>query len=220
MVPESIDVGFSIRPVSTATPFLAPPYPALTMSTHHYLGTMKTSILILAGILLAPVAKPQSIVTTYDGHPGSRNVRVIHYDDRFLFLSRDYGDHRDAHGNTSPGFFIHSKVKGRWLQILQVSTKDGKFGKSYSNDRGKMKPLIMAPVMWDFTAYADKPWIDLPIKTSGFITFPDRIEFDEKSDRYKLSFHTDWKIESVATVLYINRKDLNEQFDKFAPEPQ
>jgi hypothetical protein len=76
----------------------------------------------------------------------------------------------------------------------------------------------MSSVSWDFTAYTNKAWIDLPLKTSGSIAFPEKIEFDEAGDCYRLSFFTSWKIQSAATILYVSRKDLLEQFDKI-PKP-
>lgn len=174
---------------------------------------MRESILILAAAILPAVLYAQSVITKIDS-PGTRNTSVVHYDENFLFLARNYGDHRDFHGNTELGFFVHSKAHDRWLQILQVSTKDAKFGKSHSDNPEENKRLMMSSVGWDFTAYTNKSWIDFPLKTSGSIAFPDKIELDAKGDRYKMSFFTSWKIESAVTILYISRKDLSEQFDK------
>jgi len=165
---------------------------------------MRTSILILAVAGLQVVLCAQTVVTKSDS-PGARNTSVVYYDDRFLFLGRHYGDHRDFGGNTKPGFFVHSKAHDRWLQILQVSTKDAKFGKTLTGvgSRGG----------WDFTAYTNKSWIDLSL-TEDSIGFPDKIELDATGDRYKMSFFTSWKIESAASVLYVSRKDLSDRFDK------
>lgn len=174
---------------------------------------MQTSILIFVIVTLPAALSAQFIVTKADS-PGTRNTSIAHYDDRFLFLARSYGDHRDFHGNTEPGFFVHSKAHDRWLQILQVSTKDAKFGKSHSDNPKENKRLMMSSVGWDFTAYTNKSSIHLPLKTSGSIAFPEKIELDATGDRYKMSFFTSWKIESVVTVLYVSRKDLSEQFDK------
>ena len=150
---------------------------------------MRTSILIFAITTLPAVLCAESVVTKADS-PGTRNTSVVHYDDRFLFLARNYGDHRDFHGNTEPGFFVHSKAHDRWLQILRVSTKDAKFGKSQSDNPEENKRLMKSSVGWDFTAYTNKSWIDLPLKTSSSIAFPDKIELDATGDRYKMSFFT------------------------------
>ena len=176
---------------------------------------MRTSFFVLAIAFLSAVASAQTLVTK-DASPGSRNVRVVYYDNNFLFMARDHGDHRDFGGNTEPGLFVHSKAHDRWLQILQVSTKDGKFGKSQSDDPEESKRLRTASVGWDFTGFAKKSSIDLPLKTSGSIAFPEKIELDATADRFKLSFFTTWEIESAATRLYLSRKDLKEQFDKLS----
>src|SRR4051812_36116587 len=101
---------------------------------------MRTNALVLAIAFLPAVASAQALVTK-DASPGSRNVRVIFYDGDFLFMARDYGNHRDIGGNTEPGLFVHSKARDCWLQILEVPTKDGKFGKSQSDDPEENKRL-------------------------------------------------------------------------------
>lgn len=175
--------------------------------------TMRTSLLFFALANLPAVSQAQSVVAKSD-FPGTRNTSVVHYDDRFLFLARNYGDRRDVGGNTEPGLFVHSKAHDRWLRIQQIATKDAKFSKSYSDDPDENKRLMMSSVGWDLTPCASKSWVDLPLKASGALAFPDKIEYDEQRDSYKLSFFTSWKIESVVTVLYVNRKDLIEQFNK------
>ena len=172
-------------------------------------------VLFLVAVSFSAMADAQSVFTK-DASPGSRNTRVVYYDNNFLFMARDNGDHRDFSGNTEPGFFVHSKAHDRWLQILQVSTTDGKFGKSQSDDPEESKRLQTASVGWDFTSYVKKSSIDLPLKTSGSIAFPEKIELDATADRFQLSFFTTWKIESAATRLYVSRKDLTEQFDKLS----
>lgn len=170
---------------------------------------------ILAVAVLPAVAFAQSVVTMA-ASPGTRNIRVVYYDKDFLFLARNYGDHRDFGGSTEPGLFVHSKAHDCWLQVSQLSTKDAKFGKSESDNPDERKRLMLSSVVWDFTAYAKKSLIRLPLKTSGSIEFPENIEFDEKTDRFKMSFFTSWKIASAVTSLYVSRKDLIEQFVKIA----
>jgi hypothetical protein len=175
--------------------------------------TMRICLSILAVAILPAVLCAQSVITKINS-PGTRNTNVIYSDDSFRFLMRHHGSRRDIGGNTEPGFFVHSKAHNGWLQILQVSTKDAKFGKSHSDDPDEDKRLRQSSVGWDFTAFTNKAWIVLPLQTSGSIAFPDKIEFDYTTSRYKLSFFTSWKIESAVTVLYVSRKDLREQFDK------
>ena len=72
----------------------------------------------------------------------------------------------------------------------------------------------MRQVRFDFTAYTNRPWIEVPLKASGAIWFPDQVEFDAAHDRYKMSFATKWKVKPAVSVLYVNVKDLNKQFGK------
>ena len=155
----------------------------------------------------------KSIVTVPAVEP-RQNVQIIFYDDDFLWVARNYGDHRRPAGNTEPGVFVHSKAHGRWIEIHKISTRDGKFGTSKSDDPEAQKTLVKIPVAWDFTAYRDKPRIELPLKTSGSIAFPDRIVYEAKSQRYKLRFFSKLKIESAETTLYIPRADLLAAFGK------
>lgn len=155
----------------------------------------------------------KSIVTIHAVEP-RQNVHVIFYDDDFLWMARNYGDHRRPAGNTEPGFFVHSKAHGRWIEIHKISTHDGKFGTSRSDDPEAQKKLAKISVAWDFTPYRDKPHIELPLRTSGAIAFPDRIEYETKSERYKLRCFSKLKIESAETVLYIPRADLLAAFGK------
>jgi hypothetical protein len=179
--------------------------------------TMRTLILCLgAAFFLPAVASAQALVTR-DDSPGSRNTAIIYYDNKFLFMSRNYGNDRDVGGNTGntqPGFFVHSKAHDYWLQIVEVSTKDGKFGKSTTDNLEDQKRLVLSQIGWDFTEYAKKPSIELPLRAPSAIAFPEKIELDANSDRYRMSFFTSWGVESAATRLYVSQKDLTEQFDK------
>jgi hypothetical protein len=115
-------------------------------------------------------------------------------------------------GNTEPGLFVHSKEKNRWIQITAISTADGKFGKSTSEDPEASRKLSMASVGWDFTRFALRPYIDQPLRTSGSIVFPDRIQYDSRSGRYELRYLSSWGVPTAETILYIRRADLTEAF--------
>lgn len=167
----------------------------------------------LAVAFLPALAFSQPIVTMASS-PGTRNLTVIYYDKDFLFLARNYGDHRDFGGSTEPGLFVHSKSHDCWLKVSQVSTKDARFGKSDSDNPGEKNRLLKSSVVWDFTSYVNKSSIELPLRTSGSIAFPDRIEYEEKADRFKMGFFSSWNIPSAETSLYLRRKDLIEQFEK------
>ena len=142
-----------------------------------------------------------------------RNFVIVSYDANFLFASRDYGNPRDAAGNSEPGFFVHSKARNRWIRILTVSTKDGRFGASFSNDAEESRRLRLVSVSWDFRPLAAEPFASLPLMTSGSIALPDSIVHDTGTDRYALHFMSSWRaIPSATTTLYIRRSDLVSAF--------
>ena len=180
------------------------------MSFYHFTLFLGAFALVLPAVT---AEEPKTAIVTAAAVEPQRNIRVVFYDDAYLFLSRHYGDQRDRGGNTEAGFFVHSKAHDRWLQIQNVSTREGKFGTSRSDDPEAQKKLVKISVAWDFTPYRDKPHIALPLKTSGSIAFPDRIEYEPKSKRYKLRFFSDLKIESAETILYIPRADLLAAFE-------
>jgi hypothetical protein len=144
--------------------------------------------------------------------PPRRDFHIVYYDEAFLFAARHYGSSGDVGGNTEPGLFVHSKEKNKWIQITAISTADGSFGKSTSEDPDASRRLRMASVGWDFTGFALRPYIDQPLRTSGSIVFPETIEFDSGTGRYELRYLSSWGVPSAETVLYVRRADLTEVF--------
>jgi len=138
---------------------------------------------------------------------------MIYYDDSFLFGFRHYGDSR-CPGGGEAGLFVHSKEYNRWIQILQISTLGGRFGSSDSDDPEVQKKMKFASVGWDFTRYADLPYVDQPLHTSGSIAFPELIKYDSSTGWYELRYFSSWKVPSVETVLHMDRKDLLTAFAK------
>jgi hypothetical protein len=139
--------------------------------------------------------------------PPHRNFFIIYYDNAFLFAGRHYGS-KDLGGNTEPGLFVHSKQQDRWIQISAISTANGTFGKSTSNEAEARKKLSAASVSWNFTGAKGRPYIDQPLRTSGSIAFPDRVDYDAEADRYVLRYFSSWDVPSAEVVLYVARGDL------------
>lgn len=174
---------------------------------------MVPAAILLLG-LLQPGQGARPTIVAKPSDPPRRNVEVIYYDDAFLFAARNYGDSRDFGGNTEPGLFVHSKEKSRWIQIAAISTAGGRFGKSTSRDPEERGKLSRISVSWDFTGYAQRPYIEQPLRTSGSIAFPERIEYDAATDRYELRYMSALGVPSAETALYINRADLIAAFAK------
>jgi hypothetical protein len=77
-------------------------------------------VLVMAVLQSSQAARATILAKASD--PPNRNFRVIYYDAEFLFAARDYGSSSDPAGQTEPGLFVHSNAKGRWIQILAIST--------------------------------------------------------------------------------------------------
>ncbi|HKF54398.1 MAG TPA: hypothetical protein VKJ45_03105 [Blastocatellia bacterium] len=176
---------------------------------------MLQALALLAILFQAGPAPRPSIVAKPAIEP-IRNFLFIYYDDSFLFGFRHYGDSRDFGGSSEPGLFVHSKEHNRWIQILQISTLGGRFGKSDSDDPEVRKRMEFVSVGWNYTRYAHLPYIDQPMHTSGSLNFPELIKYDSSTGQYELRYNSDYKIPSVETVLYVDRKDL---VDAFAKQP-
>lgn len=163
------------------------------------------AILVLSALAVAQSSRP-SIIVQAALPPPQRNILILYYDDAFLFVGRHYGDGRDFFGPTEPGLFVHSKASDRWLQITAISTEGGRFGKSSLE--------MVVSVGWDFTPFAQRPYIEQPLKTTGSLMFPDRIEYDNRTERYELrhASRSSGRFPGAETVLYIRRVDLIEAF--------
>ena len=166
---------------------------------------------ILAALHIASQCQAQSIVTKVASKP-IRNTRAIYHDESVRFLGRNYGDQRDPGGNTEPGLFVHSKDHDKWLQIMGVSTRGGLFGSSRSINPEDQKKLARISVGWDFSTLEKHAYAGVPLRTSGSLVFPDKIEWDDKRQRYSLGFMTKLGIVSASTTLFIERSDLEAAF--------
>lgn len=145
--------------------------------------------LLLLLLLVTPtegadaVSEPTRSIVVTSQNPGPRVAfHIIYYDDSYLFLATDYSDPGE------PAFYVHSKKLDRWRIISQISTKDAIFGSS----RGPaFEGVNRLPVDWDYRSYTNKPFAELPLKTSGSVNHPDKMELEAGKHRYKVSFNTE-----------------------------
>ena len=173
---------------------------------------MRVTPLFALALMVSSPAAAQSFTWCQDDSP-DRNFFIVSYDADFLFASRHYGDSRDFGGNTEPGFFVHSKAEKRWIRILALSTKDGRFGRSFSSDSAENARFAMVSVVWDFRALAREPFAPLPLRTPGSIVLPDSIVHEPGTDRYALHFMSSWRaVPGVTTTMYVQRSDLVKAF--------
>jgi hypothetical protein len=143
-----------------------------------------------------------------------RNTEVLFYDDVVLIASRTLSERREGPGAQEPALFAHSKERNRWVQILAIATAGGRLGRSWTDDPQAQKKLRTAPVGWDFTSFAGRPYIDQPLRTTGSIVFPDKITYDAEAGQYELRYFSVYGVSSAETVLFIKRSDLIDAFTR------
>lgn len=161
-------------------------------------------------------AKPQpSILTSPCGPAPGDKPRILFEEEDFKFAAVDFGRHEQPQ---VPGFYAFAKKSSAWIRIDKVSTKGGVFGRSPTDDelRGTgQRPLAVG---WNFRRLKDDDHVALPLQGGSFIAFPDQIAFDAEGKQYVLSFHSQWGIEAVRTVLKFGRADLLAAFEKGGPK--
>lgn len=172
------------------------------------LSKLVISILLLALVSLACVAESTVQIKKEVTHPG-HTLQILYYDADFLFVGRNFGSKRTL--VTEPGFFIHVKSTDSWYQLTGVSSINSKLGSSHGEMSAEEKERMrFCSVSWDHRGLKDQAYVSLPLRTSGSISFPDKVEFDESLDTYTLRFFTSWNIEAVETSLQFRKKDLVE----------
>lgn len=173
---------------------------------------MKAIVILFAFAMSLGPANGQGIVARISEAP-HRHLSILYYDDTFLFVSRHHGDERDSGGGTEPGLFVHSKERDQWIQVLQISTQGGTFGKSWSPKEEERQKLARISVSWDFTGLTNQTFAEIPLRTSRSIAFPDKIE-RLKDARYRLSFMTQTGVPGAETHLFMSQADLMKAFAK------
>jgi hypothetical protein len=126
------------------------------------------------------------------------HVKVFE-DEDFTFFYRHYG--REKY---QPGFFIYGKRLRKWIEIKKLTTENAKLGRSPSIDEVRLS------VSWDHSSLRGKDYAELPLKTSGSISFPSKIRYDADAEVYMLEFDTELKKEEYLTRFWVDREDLEE----------
>jgi hypothetical protein len=94
-------------------------------------NTPWTSILFLV-IALLPAEAPAQNLGTQAASPGARNIRVIYYDNNFLFMARDYGSREVTPSLVSLSILKLMVVGCRFFKSRQKTVSLG--------NRGQMTP--------------------------------------------------------------------------------
>jgi hypothetical protein len=126
----------------------------------------------------------------------------VYEDSAYRFVTRHYGSGETA---TIPGFFVYSKQRNAWIEILSLSTEHARLGHSPDD--------ILLTVGWDYGELINKAFASMPLRTSGSINFPDRIVDVGAEGAYRLDFNSRLKRDVSLTSFWLAKGDLQEAFE-------
>ena len=124
----------------------------------------------------------------------------IYEDKDYRFVIRDYGQ-----AEYTPNFFVYGKKQHKWIEIKKLSTEHAKLGRSPSSS-AKAAPQVSR----DYSALKTVNYMNLPLRTSGSINFPDKITYDAENKTYCFNFNSTAKLEEMLTQFWVLKKDLDE----------
>lgn len=132
----------------------------------------------------------------------------IYEDDIVKMVAVAYGD---ATHQSKPGFYVFRKKTTDWIRIDKVLTRGATFGRSPTFEEVKAAGKGPASIGWDFRNLAQQAEVDFPLKSAGFLFFPDRVERDKKQKEYVLHFNSGWEIKGVETILRLRIDQLKQE---------
>lgn len=126
--------------------------------------------------------------------------KKIYEDDDYLFVYRDYGK-----AEYTPNFFVYGKKQQKWIEIKKLSTEHAKLGRSPSTTE-----KVAQQESWDYSALKSVNYVNLPLRTSGSINFPDKITSNAGKQIYSFNFNSAANLEEMLTQFWVLKKDLDE----------
>ena len=146
--------------------------------------------------------------------PAKTDVQRPLYEDlEFKIVAVDNG-HAGDDATQTPGVYVQSKKHQKWIRVEKVSLTDSVLGRSPTLEECREVGKNLPSVAWDFKSLADQDYVEFPLKTSGSLLYPDKIERSDENDRLILSFNSGWKIAGVETVLIVSLADLRKCLDE------
>ena len=128
--------------------------------------------------------------------------RPIHEDDAYKFVERDYGTDGER---ATPGFFVYSKRRAAWIQIVALSTEHARLGRSPDD--------VLLAIGWDYGPMLREPFTSMPLRTSGPVVFPDRIVDSAVQAAYRLDFNSSLDRDVSLTSFWLSKADLDAAFE-------
>jgi hypothetical protein len=119
----------------------------------------------------------------------------IYEDDDYLFVYRYFGKAEET-----PVFFILGKKRNKWVELKKLSTEHAKLGRSPSSNSES----------WDYSSLKTVNYVNLPLRTSGSINFPDLTTYDADNKAYCFNFNSLANVEEMLTQFWVAKKDLDQ----------
>jgi len=155
-------------------------------------------------LLPEPEGAGRSLVATRHGPAQTDTPRELYQDQEFRIVAVSYG----THGLQTPGFYVFGKESQRWVRIDKVSLHGSILGRSPALEESLAAGTGWPSIAWDFCSLAKQDYVDFPLKQSGVLFFPDRIERDEARGYLIFRFNSALKMASAETVLRVSLTDI------------
>ena len=166
-----------------------------------------TTCACLAGCAASParVEINSTVIARTDGPATTDKLRTLYEDDEMRIAAVDYGHHTSPQ---TPGFYVLGKSDHKWIRIEKVTLKDAILGRSPTFEECRAAGVNPPSIGWDFRSLAGHDYAELPLRSSGFLFFPDKIEKNGEEGRLVLRFNSGWRMARVETVLVMALDDL------------
>jgi hypothetical protein len=171
-----------------------------------------TTCACLAGCSTPPTkteAGPTAIAT-FAGPATTDKPRMLYEDDEIRIVHVGFGSSASPE---TPGFYVFGKRNQKWIRVDKVSLKDAVLGRNPTFEECRVAGVNPPSVGWDFRRLRGHDYVELPLRTSGSLLSPDRIEKNEHEGSLILRFGSRWRIPHVETVLVIALGDLRRLLD-------
>lgn len=119
----------------------------------------------------------------------------IYEDDDYLFVYRYFGKAEET-----PNFFILGKKRNKWIELKKLTTEHAKLGRSSPSNLES----------WDYSSLKTVNYVNLPLRTSGAINFPDQVTYDADNKTFCFNFNSLANVEEILTQFWVAKKDLDQ----------
>jgi len=146
-----------------------------------------------------------SVVATTNAPAKTDRPRQLYEDQELRIVAVDYGNQAAPQ---TPGFYVFWKKRQNWVRIDKVSLKGAILGRSPTFEECRVAGTSPCSIGWDFSTLAKQDYVEFPLKSDGFLFFPDKVERNEEKGQLILRFNSGWKMAPVETVLSVSLADL------------